>query len=70
MFKVIENLAAKPENMVKISLCFKNFGFGREAMQKALMTSEGGNVRGLIEVVTDRTAIKIGGTRAKKARRL
>lgn len=70
IFKVIENIMAQPEKIVRISLCFKNFGMGREAMQKALMTSEGGNVRGLIDTVTDRTAIKIGGTRAKKARRM
>ncbi|KAK1232396.1 hypothetical protein PQX77_004466 [Marasmius sp. AFHP31] len=53
-----------------VELFFKGFGQGREAMQKALLTAEGDGVRQLIISVTDRTPLKIGGTRAKKARRL
>ncbi|KAH7879501.1 uncharacterized protein C8R40DRAFT_1082101 [Lentinula edodes] len=69
IFKIIENTAAT-KGMVRIALSFNGFGQGRDAMQKALMTSEGGNVKVLVEVVGDRTPIKIGGTRSKKMRRL
>ena len=55
---------------VKLALKFKGFGWGREAVQKAFMTSEGDKIRSSVMVVEDRTPIKIGGTRAKKARRL
>ncbi|KAF9263617.1 translational machinery component [Marasmius fiardii PR-910] len=53
-----------------VELFFKGFGQGREALQKALSTSEGDGVRQMVITVTDRTPIKIGGTRSKKARRL
>jgi small subunit ribosomal protein S11 len=49
---------------------FSGFGRGREAVVKALMTSEGDDVRPFVYRVTDNTPIKIGGTRAKKTRRL
>ncbi|KAG7097189.1 hypothetical protein E1B28_004561 [Marasmius oreades] len=53
-----------------LDLYFKGFGQGREALQKALLTSEGDGIRQMVINVTDRTPIKIGGTRSKKARRL
>ncbi|KAM6495539.1 hypothetical protein JOM56_008245 [Amanita muscaria] len=68
MFKQLEELANKEP--LEVDLFFKGFGQGREALQKALLSGEGDNVRTLIGSVTDRTPIKIGGTRAKKARRL
>jgi len=49
---------------------FRGFGQGRDAVFKALMTSEGDEVRPFVNCVTDNTPIKIGGTRAKKTRRL
>jgi len=49
---------------------FSGFGQGRDAVFKALMTSEGDDVRPYVLRVTDNTPIKIGGTRAKKTRRL
>lgn len=55
---------------LEVDLFFKGFGQGRDALYRALMTSEGQAVRLLVSTMTDRTAIKIGGTRAKKARRL
>lgn len=58
------------QTALKIDLYFKGFGMGRDALYRALMATEGEKVRPLIARVTDRTAIKIGGTRAKKARRL
>lgn len=75
-FKRIEEEITTPNfkdggvSPVTLALKFKGFGWGREAVQKALMTSEGDNIRSSVMVVEDRTPIKIGGTRAKKARRL
>ncbi|KAF9076435.1 hypothetical protein BDP27DRAFT_1313321 [Rhodocollybia butyracea] len=69
LFKKIETTTAT-NGAVRIALYFKGFGQGRDAMQKALLATEGWNVRHLIELVGDRTPIKIGGTRAKKRRRL
>ena len=54
----------------RFEVLFKGFGRGREAVYKAFMTSEGDDVRPFVTRVTDNTPIKIGGTRAKKARRL
>lgn len=54
----------------RFEVLFKGFGQGREAVFKALMTSEGDEVRPFVTRVTDVTPIKIGGTRAKKRRRL
>lgn len=75
-FKRIEEEITSPNfkdggiSPVTLALKFKGFGWGREAVQKAFMTSEGDNIRSSVVVVEDRTPIKIGGTRAKKARRL
>lgn len=68
MFERIEAVARG--QAIYIDLFLKGFGQGREALQKALLSAEGENVRNLIYTVTDRTPLKIGGTRAKKARRL
>jgi len=54
----------------RLEVIFKGFGQGRDAVSKALMTSEGDDVRPYIVRVTDNTPIKIGGTRARKTRRL
>jgi small subunit ribosomal protein S11 len=54
----------------RFEVLFKGFGRGREAVFKALMTSEGDDVRPFVTRVTDNTPIKIGGTRARKTRRL
>lgn len=53
-----------------IEVVFKGFGQGKQAFFAALTSSEGNVVRPLISRLTDRTAIKIGGERSKKARRL
>lgn len=68
IFKVIEKLAEEKD--FTVALFFKGFGQGREALKTALLAVEGQNIRFLICSVTDRTPIKIGGTRSKKARRL
>jgi len=68
MFKRIEEtLKVAP---IEVALFFNGFGQGRDALLRALLTSEGDNVRPLVATITDRTPIKIGGTRAKKMRRL
>ena len=53
-----------------LEIVFKGFGQGRDAMQKALLASEGERIRPFISGLTDKTPVKIGGTRAKKTRRL
>jgi small subunit ribosomal protein S11 len=68
IFKRIEEIHATQP--LQVDLFFKGFGQGRDALHRALMTTEGEKVRPLVSSITDRTAIKIGGTRAKKARRL
>lgn len=54
---------------IKLEVLFKGYGEGREAMKTALLATEGAYIRELVCRVTDRTPIKIGGTRAKKMRR-
>ena len=53
-----------------LEIILKGFGQGRDAMNKALLASEGENIRPFVSKLTDKTPVKIGGTRAKKARRL
>ncbi|KAJ7276161.1 hypothetical protein B0H12DRAFT_1083864 [Mycena haematopus] len=74
MFEKIEATAAAeekahPEKRVTIDLFCKGFGQGRDALFKALMTAQGDGVRTRINSLTDRTPLKIGGTRAKKRKR-
>jgi small subunit ribosomal protein S11 len=68
VFKKIEEVAKVAP--IEIDVFFKGFGQGREALHKALLTSEGQSVRPLVATITDRTPIKIGGTRSKKRSRL
>ncbi|RXW25148.1 hypothetical protein EST38_g665 [Candolleomyces aberdarensis] len=65
VFQKIEQLA-KNDGAVKVDMLFKGFGQGREALKGALLSTEGERIRPLIASITDRTPIKIGGTRAKK----
>ncbi|KAJ7117368.1 hypothetical protein C8R43DRAFT_105108 [Mycena crocata] len=58
-----------PSRPLKLDLFFKGFGQGREALNKALMTAQGDGIRSRIVSITDRTPLKIGGTRAKKRKR-
>ena len=68
IFRAIEELANKKD--FSVALYLKGFGQGRDALKTALLAVEGRNIRSLICSVTDRTPIKIGGTRSKKTRRL
>ncbi|KAI9840078.1 MAG: hypothetical protein M1819_000271 [Sarea resinae] len=54
----------------RLELVLKGFGKGREAVTKAIMGSEGRNIRGRICRVTDATKLKFGGPRSPKPRRL
>ena len=55
---------------MNVHLYLSGFGNGRESVIRALMAQEGEDVRKHITRITDKTPIKIGGTRAMKARRL
>jgi len=70
MFEKIEVQAAEEQKgPLRIDLFCKGFGQGRDALFKALMTAQGDKVRHSIVSITDRTPIKIGGTRSKKRKR-
>lgn len=70
VFKLLEELKRDHGDRTSVHLYLKGFGQGREALKTALMSSEGDKIRAMITTVTDRTALKIGGTRSKKTRRL
>jgi len=63
--KEIEDVPA-----MQIEVVFKSFGQGRDAVFSALVASEGDKIRDKVIRIKDATPIKIGGVRAKKARRL
>ncbi|KAJ7507520.1 hypothetical protein B0H11DRAFT_1687205, partial [Mycena galericulata] len=74
MFEKIEEMAeeadsAGPNHSMRIDLFCKGFGQGRDALFKALTTAQGDKVRSRIVSITDRTPLKIGGTRSKKRKR-
>ncbi|CAK3996109.1 37S ribosomal S18, mitochondrial [Lecanosticta acicola] len=54
----------------RLEVVLRGFGAGREACTKALLGSEGRNIRHKITSVVDATRLKQGGTRSKKPRRL
>ncbi len=54
----------------KLEVVLRGYGAGREAATKALLGSEGQNLRGRVVRVTDATRLKFGGTRSPKPRRL
>jgi len=70
IFKLIEEAKAARPDEIRVHVYFRGFGPGREAIKTALMAPDGDNIRDTIKQVIDRTPIKIGGTRAKKTRRL
>ncbi|EIN10297.1 translational machinery component [Punctularia strigosozonata HHB-11173 SS5] len=70
MFKKIEERAEELGGLMEWELIMKEYGQGRKALTSALLAVEGEKVRGMLKQISDRTAIKVGGTRSKKARRL
>ncbi|KAJ7086651.1 hypothetical protein C8R44DRAFT_33668 [Mycena epipterygia] len=69
MFAAIEERAKSQESSLTIDLFCKGYGQGREALFKALATAQGEDVRKRVVSLTDRTPLKIGGTRARKMKR-
>ncbi len=69
MFERIEK-EVESNGKLELQLVFKGFGQGRDALHRAIMTTEGEFVRPLVKTIVDKTPIKIGGTRSPKARRL
>lgn len=70
MFAVIAERAKSQDPVpLNIDLFCKGYGQGREALFKALMTAQGEDVRNRVVSITDRTPLKIGGTRARKMKR-
>ncbi|KAF2639878.1 translational machinery component [Massarina eburnea CBS 473.64] len=63
-------LMQSDESIKEIELVYRGFGQGREAVTKAILGSEGKNIRPLIKKLSDSTRLKFGGTRSKKPRRL
>lgn len=53
-----------------MELILRDFGQGREAIQKILLGTEGAFIRDRIVRVMDATRLKFGGVRGKKPRRL
>lgn len=69
-FARLEEAAAASDKTIAVEVVLKGFGKGRDAFITALSMTEGERVRPLVTRMTDKTPIKIGGTRAKKMRRL
>jgi len=53
-----------------VELVYRGFGAGREAATKAILGTEGKDIRPLIKKLSDGTRLKFGGVRSKKPRRL
>ncbi|KAF8529217.1 hypothetical protein BU17DRAFT_73383 [Hysterangium stoloniferum] len=69
MFEKVAEIRANTP-MIKLEVVFKGFGQGREAVFRALTTSEGDGIRDSVCRLRDVTPVKFGGTKSKKARRL
>lgn len=70
MFARIAQAIAESPSPLQLEIAFNGFGQGREAVYRALMASEGDNIRDAVCRLKDTTPIKIGGTKARKMRRL
>ena len=70
--KIIDFAAERPRSAeISLRVAFRGvFGQGREAVAAALGGPDGNEMRRLIKRLEDRTPLKIGGTRARKPRRL
>ncbi|PCH41363.1 translational machinery component [Wolfiporia cocos MD-104 SS10] len=67
VFQLLEQHMEKED--LRWELYLNGFGQGREAVQKALLAGEGERVKDALVRITDKTPIKIGGTRSKKMKR-
>ncbi|KAL4401843.1 mitochondrial small ribosomal subunit protein [Malassezia pachydermatis] len=70
--RVFQHIGANKKrwNVNAIEVVWNGFGQGREAVFRALQANEGELVRNMVNVMTDKTPIKIGGCRPKKRRML
>ncbi|KAK0498502.1 hypothetical protein EDD18DRAFT_91290, partial [Armillaria luteobubalina] len=69
--KIFEKIQVATEGTeFYVHLFLKGFGLGRNTLVQTLASTEGEAVRRRVLYLTDRTPIKIGGTRAKKMRRI
>ncbi len=67
--KIHDGLKAKElTSELHLYLNFNGFGQGREGVVRAMSAAEGEDIRNMVQRVTDRTPVKIGGTRPKKRR--
>ncbi|THH05120.1 hypothetical protein EW145_g5021, partial [Phellinidium pouzarii] len=69
MFDRIREEADNRRVEIRLEILLNGFGPSRSAMLKALSMSEGDGIRELVNRLTDRTPVKIGGVRLQKARR-
>ena len=71
MFRRIEEEKKTVGSMFRLNMAFRGFGFGREAVFRALMATEGDGIRLAVASFKDATPLRIGGgTKARKTRRL
>jgi small subunit ribosomal protein S11 len=56
--------------LARLEIIWNGFGQGREAVYRAILSAEGGQIRNLVTRMSDNTPIKVGGTRPKKRRML
>jgi small subunit ribosomal protein S11 len=69
--KIIAKVMAEYQKVeFRLDIYLKGFGQGRLSFISTLAAPEGEPLRYLLHGLTDRTPIKIGGTRGKKARRV
>jgi len=65
-----ERLREEGRDPPRISLMFNGFGQGRDAMTTVLLSGDGKTVQNMVWMITDKTPIKVGGVRPRKAKRL
>ena len=58
------------DEIQRLEVVYRGFGPGREAFTKAVLGSEGKDIRSCIVKLTDSTRLKFGGTRSPSPRRL
>jgi small subunit ribosomal protein S11 len=65
-----ERLREEGRDPPRVALMLNGFGQGREAMTTVLLSGEGRTVQNMVWTITDKTPIKVGGVRPRKAKRL
>ena len=65
-----ERLREEGRDPPRVALMFNGFGQGRDAMTTVLLSGDGRTVQNMVWMITDKTPIKVGGVRPRKAKRL